>query len=105
MPATAQKTMAGATMYDGISEERGLADGGLADGIASSDEMVALMNDYSLLKQSSTGGKSLMMGNNRDADGTIDRSPPPTEEVKVLLKEIQRGVERCVSCSTPEFSS
>ena len=86
--------MAGAGMYDGAAEARGLVDGGLEDGVASADEMLALMNNHELLKQSATGGKSLMMGNNRDADGTVDRSPPPTEEVKKLLKAVKRGTDR-----------
>ena len=33
-------------------------------------------------------------GNNRDADGTVDRSPPPTPEVQKLLKEVKRGIDR-----------
>ena len=33
-----------------------------------------------------------MMGNNRNADGTVDRSPPPPPTVKKLLKEIKRGI-------------
>lgn len=53
------KTMSGATMFDPISYNNGLVDGGEADGVASSDEMVALMNNHALLMQSSTGG-SLM---------------------------------------------
>jgi hypothetical protein len=86
-------------------DNRGLADGGLEDGIASSQEMLDLMNDHELLKKSSTGGKSLMMGNNRDDDGTIDRSPPPTDEVKVILKEIKRAIDRYGIDMTLEFRS
>jgi len=89
----AMKTMSGATMFDPISYNNGLVDGGEADGVASSDEMVALMNNHALLMQSSTGG-SLMSQNNRDADGTVDRSPPPTPEVQKLLKEVKRGIDR-----------
>jgi hypothetical protein len=32
----------------------------------------------------------------RDADGTVDRSPPPTPEVKKILKEVKRGILRSV---------
>jgi hypothetical protein len=38
----------------------------------------------------------LRRGNNRDADGTVDRSPPPTPEVKKILKEVKRGILRSV---------
>lgn len=84
---------------------RGMEDGGLEDGVASSQEMLDLMNNHELLKKSSTGGMSLMQGNNRDADGTIDRSPPPTPQVKVLLKEIKRGIDRYGIDMTLEFRS
>ena len=104
-PQTAQGTMAGATMYSGADEKRGLVDGGAEDGVASSDEMLALMNNHDLLKQSATGGKSLMMGANRDADGTVDRSPPPTEEVKVILKSLKRGIDRYGIDMVLEFRS
>jgi len=92
--ATAQKTMAGASVFDPTTAKCGLVDGGEADGVASSNEMLELMNNHALLMQSSTGGKSLLMGNNRDADGTVDRSPPPTPEVKKILKEVKRGILR-----------
>ena len=65
-----------------------------ADGCMSSDEMVALMNNPELLMRSSTGGTVMRTGANRDADGTVDRSPPPTAEVKALLKEIKRSIDR-----------
>jgi len=81
-------------MFDPTTYDNGLVDGGEADGIASSDEMLALMNNHALLMQSSTGGQSLMQGNNRDADGTVDRSPPPTPEVQKILKEMKRGINR-----------
>jgi len=86
-------------------DARGLVDGGAEDGVSSSAEMVALMNDFTLLKKSSTGGQSLMMGNNRDADGTVDRSPPPTAIVKKLLKEIKRGIDRYGIDMALEFRS
>ena len=65
-----------------------------ADGVMSSDEMVAMMNDGALLMSSSVNGTVMKTGANRDADGTIDRSPPPTEAVKVLLKELKRTTDR-----------
>jgi len=67
--------------------------------------MLYLMNNHELLKKSSTGGASLLMGNNRDADGTVDRSPPPTAEVKVILKEIKRAIDRYGIDMTLEFRS
>jgi len=84
---------------------RGKVDGGLEDGVTSSNEMLEMMNNHDLLKQSSTGGMSLMQGNNRDDDGTIDRSPPPTPQVKVLLKEIKRGIDRYGIDMALEFRS
>ena len=54
------------------------------------DEMVALMNNTELLMQNSTGGNVMQTGANRDADGTIDRSPPPTPEVQKMLFELKR---------------
>ena len=59
----------------------------------SSDDMMALMNNPELLMQSSSGGKSLLMGNNRDADGSIDRVRDPPEELKPLLKKIKRVID------------
>ena len=59
--ATAQKTMAGASVFDPTTAKCGLVDGGEADGVASSNEMLELMNNHALLMQSSTGGKSLLM--------------------------------------------
>ena len=59
--ATAQKTMAGASVFDPTTAKCGLVDGGEADGVASSNEMIELMNNHALLMQSSTGGKSLLM--------------------------------------------
>ena len=66
-------------------------------------EMVALMNNSALLMQSSTGGTLSKTGSGRDADGTIDRSPPPTEEVKVVLKELKRAIDRYGIDMTLEF--
>ena len=65
-----------------------------SDGVMSSEEMVAMMNDGALLMSSSVNGTVMKTGANRDADGTIDRSPPPTEAVKVLLKELKRTTDR-----------
>lgn len=59
----------------------------------SADDMMALMNNPELLMQSSTGGKSMMMGGNRDADGTIDRVRDPPAELKPLLKKIKRVLD------------
>jgi hypothetical protein len=56
----------------------------------SAEEMVALMNNTGLLMQSSVNGTVMQTGLNRDADGTIDRSPPPTAEVIVILKKLKR---------------
>lgn len=74
-----------------------------ADGCMSADEMLALMNNPALLMRSSTGGTVMKTGANRDADGTIDRSPPPTAEVKKLLKEIKRSIDRYGIDMTSEF--
>jgi len=60
------------------------------DGMMSADEMVALMNNTKLLMQSSVNGSVMQTGANRDADGTVDRSPPPTEEVQALLFDLKR---------------
>ena len=80
------------------------AEGGAgADGVMSSEEMVALMNNSALLMKSSTGGSLSQTGAGRDADGTIDRSPPPTEQVKVLLKELKRAIDRYGIDMTLEF--
>lgn len=51
---------------------------------------VALMNNTKLLMQSSTNGTVMKTGANRDADGTIDRSPPPTPEVSAILFDLKR---------------
>jgi hypothetical protein len=56
----------------------------------SAQEMLALMNNYDLLK---TGPKNMMQGNNRDSDGTIDRVRDPPESLKPLLKKIRRQVD------------
>jgi hypothetical protein len=80
------------------------AEGGSgADGVMSSEEMVALMNNSALLLKSSTGGSLSKTGSGRDADGTIDRSPPPTEEVKAVLKELKRAIDRYGIDMTLEF--
>ena len=80
------------------------AEGGAgADGVMSSEEMVALMNNSALLLKSSTGGTLSKTGSGRDADGTIDRSPPPTEEVKAVLKELKRAIDRYGIDMTLEF--
>ena len=75
---------------------RGAASGGVeARTMAfSSADMVALMNDTKLLMSSSVNGTVMQTGANRDADGTIDRSPPPTMEVCVILKELKRAIQR-----------
>lgn len=63
------------------------------DGMMDSSEMVAMMNDTALLMSSSTGGTLSKTGSGRDADGTIDRSPPPTEEVKKILFELKKSID------------
>jgi len=73
------------------------------DGCVSAEEMVALMNNPELLMQVKGDRTVMMTGANRDADGTIDRSPPPTAEVKVILKEIKRSVDRYGIDMTSEF--
>jgi len=56
----------------------------------SAAEMVAIMNNQALLMQT-TGQRTVMTtGANRDADGTIDRSPPPTPEVQKILFDLKR---------------
>ena len=69
----------------------------------SSADMVALMNNSALLMSSSTGGSLQQTGANRDADGTIDRSPPPTPEVVVILKRLKRSIDRYGIDMTSEF--
>ena len=56
----------------------------------SSADMVALMNNTNLLMASSVNGSVMATGANRDADGTIDRSPPPTPEVQAILFDLKR---------------
>ena len=73
------------------------------DGCVSSEEMVAMMNNAALLMSSSVNGSVMKTGANRDADGTIDRSPPPTEEVKKILKELKRSIDRYGIDMTTEF--
>ena len=65
------------------------------DGIKgmSADEMVAMMNDTATLMNSSVNGSVMKTGANRDADGTIDRSPPPTEEVKAILFAMKQKID------------
>jgi len=58
----------------------------------SADGMLALMNNRELLMGGNVKG-SLMSGNNRDADGTIDRVRDPPESLKPLLKKIRRQVD------------
>jgi len=60
------------------------------DGMMSAAEMVALMNNTKLLMQSSTNGSLQKTGANRDTDGTIDRSPPPTAKVQAVLFDLKR---------------
>ena len=48
------------------------------------------MNNTKLLMQSSVNGTVMQTGQNRDADGTIDRSPPPTKEVSAILFDLKR---------------
>ena len=69
----------------------------------SSADMVALMNNTNLLMASSVNGSVMATGANRDIDGTIDRSPPPTAEVMVLLKELKRAIDRYGIDMTSEF--
>merc|ERR1719198_1272355 len=69
----------------------------------SAAEMVALMNNSALLMKSSVNGSLMQTGANRDADGTIDRSPPPTPEVIVILKELKRAIDRYGIDMTSEF--
>lgn len=73
------------------------------DGMMSAAEMVALMNNPALLMKSSTGGSLNQTGANRDADGTIDRSPPPTPQVIKVLKELKRAIDRYGIDMTSEF--
>ena len=73
------------------------------DGIMSADEIVRMMNDSALLKQSSVNGTVMATGANRDADGTIDRSPPPTEEVKAILYEMKKKIDEYGIDMTLEF--
>jgi hypothetical protein len=61
-----------------------------ADGVMSAEEMVAMMNDTETLMSSSVNGSVMKTGANRDADGTIDRSPPPTVEVSKILFDMKR---------------
>jgi len=79
------------------------AGGAGADGVMSSEEMVALMNNGKLLMKSSANGSLMQTGANRDADGTIDRSPPPTPQVIVILKELKRAIDRYGIDMTSEF--
>lgn len=69
----------------------------------SAEEMVALMNNTGLLMQSSVNGTVMQTGLNRDADGTIDRSPPPTAEVIVILKKLKRSIDQYGIDMTSEF--
>ena len=69
------------------------------------DDMIALMNNPELLMKSSTGGTLSKTGMGRDADGTIDRSPPPTPEVQKVLKEIKRGACRASSPASITLAS
>jgi hypothetical protein len=55
---------------------------------------VALMNNTKLLMQSSVNGHVMQTGANRDADGTIDRSPPPTPEVQKVGWQRKNREER-----------
>ena len=73
------------------------------DGMMDSSEMVAMMNDTKLLMQSSTGGTLSKTGSGRDADGTIDRSPPPTAEVKAILFELKKSIDQYGIDMTLEF--
>jgi len=69
----------------------------------SADDMVALMNDTNLLMSSSTNGTVMQTGANRDADGTIDRSPPPTPEVQAILFDLKRITDEYGIDMTGEF--
>lgn len=53
--------------------------------------MIKLMNNRELLMGGAVKG-SVMSGNNRDADGTIDRVRDPPESLKPLLTKIKRQV-------------
>ena len=58
----------------------------------SSDDMMALMNNPSLLMGGSVKG-STMSGNNRDADGTVDRVGAMPEELRPLMKKMKRVID------------
>jgi len=73
------------------------------DGCMSAEEMVALANNTALLMQSSVNGNVMKTGANRDTDGTVDRSPPPTQEVKTILWEIKRIIDEYGMDMTSEF--
>ena len=74
-----------------------------ADGVMSAEEMVAMMNDRDLLTSSSVNGTVMKTGANRDADGTIDRSPPPTKEVQAMLFDLKRKIDEYGIDMTLEF--
>jgi len=58
----------------------------------SADAMLALMNNRELLMGGTIKG-STMSGNNRDADGSVDRVRDPPESLKPLLKKIKRVID------------
>ena len=72
----------------------------------SADEMIALMNDTELLMGGTTSGAAatvMRTGANRDADGAIDRSPPPTPEVSAILFDLKRVIDEYGIDMTLEF--
>ena len=71
----AGKPAHGQAVYAGIQQDMS-GD----DGCMSAEEMVALMNNGALLMQTKGDRTVMQTGANRDADGTIDRSPPPTAD-------------------------
>lgn len=64
---------------------------GDGDGFSSAD-MLALMNNHELLKGGSVKG-SLLAGNTRDADGSIDRVRDPPKSLLPMLKKIKRHMD------------
>ena len=89
----------------GGGERLGKAKNFDTDGVAgmSAAEIVAMMNDTETLMSSSVNGNLMQTGAGRDADGTIDRSPPPTAEVSKMLFDLKRIVDAYGLDMTSEF--
>jgi len=100
-----------ARVSGGTQVERGLVKDGVLqdmsgdDGVMGADEMVALMNNPDLLMQTKGDRTVMATGANRDADGTVDRSPPPTPEVQALLFELKVVIDEYGLDMTSEFRS